>query len=97
MCIELEVVPPPTPIRTPQRPTFRSATEGVLNRSEFLDAPIDLLNSCPVERAPMQLPGLTAVTRMHLLFVMFGLKQVLIVDSGKLVGIVNRTDLMENR
>jgi len=83
--------------RRHHRPMFRAAADhhGVIAPADFLDTPIDLLRSCPVERAPMQLSVYTPVPRLHLLFVMLGLKQILIVDAGRLVGIVTREDLME--
>eukprot|EP00698_Gefionella_okellyi_P006779 TRINITY_DN1627_c0_g2_i1.p1 TRINITY_DN1627_c0_g2~~TRINITY_DN1627_c0_g2_i1.p1 ORF type:complete len:779 (+),score=145.57 TRINITY_DN1627_c0_g2_i1:43-2379(+) len=86
----------PSALHQRTKPMFRSADgTGVIADADFLDKPIDLLNSIPIERAPMQLSNLTPVPRLHLLFVMLGLKQVLIIDSGKLVGSVGRADLME--
>eukprot|EP00698_Gefionella_okellyi_P024064 TRINITY_DN8399_c0_g1_i1.p1 TRINITY_DN8399_c0_g1~~TRINITY_DN8399_c0_g1_i1.p1 ORF type:complete len:749 (-),score=147.33 TRINITY_DN8399_c0_g1_i1:91-2022(-) len=83
-----------TPARRPQ---FRQATADQALADDFLDQPIDILSSCPVERAPVQLSMYTPVPRLHLLFVMLGLKLILIVSGGRLVGIVGREALMEGK
>ena len=83
IAVEMETVT--TPIMSPTRPDAPSS----------LDTPIDLLNVCTVDRAPMQLSVHTPLPRLHLLFVLLGLKQALIVDAGRLVGVLVREDLME--
>lgn len=48
-----------------------------------------------IDRAPVTTSSATPVPRVHLMFVMLGLKSVFITEAGRLVGVVWRTDMVE--
>lgn len=71
-------------------------TERQLARANaVLDKPIVLGYDVPIDSSPMTVTGLAQVSRVHTLFVMLGLKQVLVVDRGVLIGLLTRSSILE--
>eukprot|EP00698_Gefionella_okellyi_P024942 TRINITY_DN896_c0_g2_i1.p1 TRINITY_DN896_c0_g2~~TRINITY_DN896_c0_g2_i1.p1 ORF type:complete len:560 (-),score=73.54 TRINITY_DN896_c0_g2_i1:297-1976(-) len=84
---------PRIPLQTSSTVTSGVANSPIFEQTASLDAPIALLTSCVVERAPMQLPSFTPLPRVHLMFVLLALKQVFVVEAGRLVGVITRQEL----
>lgn len=60
-----------------------------------LATPVSLVTEVALDRSPVAMSVHTPVSRLHLMFVMLGLKHIFITDAGKLVGVIWRTDMVE--
>ena len=77
-------------------PTATTAADEAAHDS-VLDRPIDMLTETVVDRAPIAMSMHTPVPRLHMMFVMLGLKHVFITDAGRIVGVVWRSDMVEGK
>jgi hypothetical protein len=80
-----------TPSAAPEDDTVpaQGSVEEVMNRE------LDMLADNLVDRSPVAMSRYTPVPRLHMMFVMLGLKHVFITDGGRLVGAVWREDMVE--